>query len=57
MAEFETTNICFWYIPKRLRGLEETPDWWNELATVGESNQSVADLRGAQGAGAQDCKF
>lgn len=31
---FEYTNVCFWYIPKRLRDVNETSDWWTELYTV-----------------------
>lgn len=30
----EYTNVCFWYIPKRMRGREETKAWWNELYTM-----------------------
>ena len=28
------TNICFWYIPPRMRGLPETDEWWQELGKV-----------------------
>lgn len=28
---FHYTNVCFWYIPQRLRSLPEGDDWWNEL--------------------------
>ena len=28
------TNICFWYIPPRMRGLPETSEWWQELGKV-----------------------
>ncbi|KAL4229121.1 hypothetical protein ACF0H5_012160 [Mactra antiquata] len=34
IPEFECTNICFWYIPKSLRGQEETPEWWEKVAKV-----------------------
>ncbi|XP_078331869.1 cysteine sulfinic acid decarboxylase-like isoform X1 [Crassostrea virginica] len=34
MPEFQCPNICFWYIPKRLRGKEENKEWWNEVATI-----------------------
>jgi len=30
----ECTNVCFWYIPPSLRGMEETPEWWNKVAKV-----------------------
>eukprot|EP00105_Crassostrea_gigas_P004872 XP_011418227.1 PREDICTED: cysteine sulfinic acid decarboxylase [Crassostrea gigas] len=35
MLEPQCTNVCFYYIPKRLRGLERTPEWWNEISKVG----------------------
>lgn len=28
------TNVCFWYIPPSLRGLEETKEWWEKLGKV-----------------------
>ena len=28
------TNVCFHYIPPRMRGKEETDDWWKELYTI-----------------------
>lgn len=31
---FQYTNICFWYIPLSLRGLEETSEWWEKLFKV-----------------------
>lgn len=31
---FQYTNICFWYIPKSLRGLEETREWWEKIYKV-----------------------
>ncbi|XP_052804470.1 cysteine sulfinic acid decarboxylase-like isoform X2 [Mya arenaria] len=34
IPEFECGNVCFWYIPPSMRGEEETPDWWNQLAKV-----------------------
>jgi len=37
VPEYQTrqcTNIGFWYIPQRLRGLEETEEWWEEVAKV-----------------------
>lgn len=34
VEEPECTNVCFWYIPKRLRGQQETEAWWNEIAKV-----------------------
>ena len=32
--QFEFLNISFWYIPKSLRGQEETPEWWDKLSKV-----------------------
>lgn len=34
LDNFQYTNICFWYIPKRLRGLEETNEWWAEVYEI-----------------------
>ncbi|KAK6635456.1 hypothetical protein RUM44_000707 [Polyplax serrata] len=34
IPSFECTNICFWYIPKRLRNKPETEDWWEEIHKV-----------------------
>uniref|UniRef100_A0A1B0CYI8 Glutamate decarboxylase n=1 Tax=Phlebotomus papatasi TaxID=29031 RepID=A0A1B0CYI8_PHLPP len=34
LEEFQYTNVCFWYIPKAMRGQEETSDWWNNLYKV-----------------------
>ncbi|EEB15302.1 Cysteine sulfinic acid decarboxylase, putative [Pediculus humanus corporis] len=34
LPEFECTNVCFWYIPVRLRNMEQTDEWWNELEKV-----------------------
>ncbi|XP_067647232.1 cysteine sulfinic acid decarboxylase isoform X2 [Eurosta solidaginis] len=34
LDDFEYMNVCFWYIPKVLRGLEETPEWRERLHTV-----------------------
>lgn len=31
---FQYTNICFWYIPTSLRGLDETKEWWNKIYKV-----------------------
>lgn len=33
-GEPEATNVCFWYIPPRLRGRPETAEWWAELHKV-----------------------
>jgi hypothetical protein len=31
LENFEFTNVCFWYIPKRLRGQTEDEQWWQEV--------------------------
>ncbi|CAB0016707.1 unnamed protein product [Nesidiocoris tenuis] len=35
LDEFETTNVCFWFIPPRLRDCDETEDWWSQIHKVG----------------------
>lgn len=32
--EPECTNVCFWYVPTRLRGQTRTPQWDEELGQV-----------------------
>lgn len=34
VQEPECTNVCFWFIPKSMRGEEETPEWWVRLSKV-----------------------
>lgn len=34
VAEPQCTNVCFWFIPKSLRGQAETPEWWQKLSKV-----------------------
>lgn len=34
LPEFECTNTCFWYVPPRLRGQEETKEWWEQVGKV-----------------------
>jgi sulfinoalanine decarboxylase len=31
IARFQYTNVCFWYISKALRGLQETQEWWDKF--------------------------
>lgn len=31
---FDYTNVCFWYIPKRLRDVNETSEWWEQVYKV-----------------------
>ena len=37
----ECTNVCFWYIPKCLRGLEENEEWWKRLGKVNRSEKYI----------------
>jgi len=39
LPKFQCTNICFWYIPERLRGKEQTEAWWQEIAKVCDYGQ------------------
>lgn len=32
--EPECTNVCFWYVPRRLRGQARTTEWEQELGRV-----------------------
>ncbi|XP_064614729.1 cysteine sulfinic acid decarboxylase-like [Liolophura sinensis] len=34
LAEPECANVCFWYIPPRLRNQPETTEWWAEIGKV-----------------------
>lgn len=34
------TNVCFWYIPPRLRHKEETPEWWQQ---IGKLTQTIKE--------------
>lgn len=34
LQEFQYTNVCFWYIPKAMRNLDETKDWWTRLSLI-----------------------
>lgn len=31
---FDFTNTCFWYIPEKLRNVEETDEWWEQIYKV-----------------------
>lgn len=32
--EPECTNVCFWYVPRRLRGQTRSPEWEQELGRI-----------------------
>ena len=34
VEEPEMVNVCFWYIPERLRAQEQTKEWQQELGKV-----------------------
>lgn len=34
LDKFETTCVCFWYIPKNMRGIKEDESWWKTIDTV-----------------------
>jgi glutamate/tyrosine decarboxylase-like PLP-dependent enzyme len=34
IQEPECTNVCFYYIPKSMRGQPETAEWWKKIAQV-----------------------
>ncbi|XP_071151866.1 cysteine sulfinic acid decarboxylase-like [Mytilus edulis] len=34
VQEPQCTNVCFWYIPERLRGKPETEEWWEQVGKV-----------------------
>lgn len=31
---FDYTNVCFWYVPRSMRGEPETEEWWTRLYQV-----------------------
>lgn len=35
ILQFQCINVCFYYIFKRLCGLERILEWWNEIFKVG----------------------
>lgn len=46
--EFQYTNVCFWYIPRRMRGTkEENDEWWEELYRVAPEIKKRMILRGS----------
>lgn len=47
IAESECTNVCFWYIPPRLRGKPETEEWWHQVAQVAPKMKETMILNGS----------
>jgi len=43
--EPECTNVCFWYVPRRLRGQPRTKEWENELGMVSVGCSRALSLR------------
>lgn len=40
------TNVCFWYIPKSLRNLEETEEWWDKIYKLTKNIKEEMELKG-----------
>lgn len=47
IPEFQCTNISFWYIPPRLQGKEETPEWWQEIGKIAPQIKARMMLKGS----------
>ncbi|CAG2244947.1 CSAD [Mytilus edulis] len=47
LPEFQCTNISFWYIPPRLRGQNETAEWWKEVGKVAPAIKARMMLKGS----------
>jgi len=52
-APAKCTNCSFWYIPKSLRGEEETADWWAKVAKVGPKVKEAMMRQGTMMVGYQ----
>jgi glutamate/tyrosine decarboxylase-like PLP-dependent enzyme len=46
IPKFQYTNVCFWYIPKKLRNLPETDDWWNEIYQLTKAIKEAMQVTG-----------
>ncbi|CAG0921796.1 unnamed protein product [Notodromas monacha] len=49
----QSAHVCFWYIPVRLRGQEETEEWWNEVSKVAPEIKKRMTLKGSMMIGYQ----
>ncbi|XP_071451165.1 cysteine sulfinic acid decarboxylase-like [Hetaerina americana] len=47
LPSFECTNICFWFIPPRLRHVPETQNWWADLEKVAPKLKEKMILEGS----------
>lgn len=45
LQDTQCTNICFWYIPPAMRGLERNDDWWNKMDMVNELCDILHNLK------------
>jgi len=45
--DFQFVNICFWYIPLRLRDQTETSEWWAEIAKIAPKIKEAMTLKGS----------
>ncbi|KAJ8681904.1 hypothetical protein QAD02_017696 [Eretmocerus hayati] len=34
LPEIQGSNVCFWYIPPKMRNADETDEWWSKLGTI-----------------------
>jgi sulfinoalanine decarboxylase len=46
IPKFQYTNVCFWYIPKELRGLEETEEWWMKIYKITKRVKEAMQMSG-----------
>lgn len=53
---FSCTNVCFEYIPERLRGCVETPEWKEELAQIPPKLKEALIKKGSMMIGYQPLK-
>ncbi|XP_017769157.1 PREDICTED: glutamate decarboxylase 1 [Nicrophorus vespilloides] len=47
LQQFESSNVCFYYIPKSMRGLEEDKEWWDRLYLVAPRMKKLMVFDGA----------
>lgn len=43
---FDYTNVCFWFVPPRMRGQEESDAWWQELYKVAPALKQAMIMAG-----------
>lgn len=47
LDQFECSNVCFWYVPKKLRGLKETDEWWAEIGKIAPAIKEKVTKKGS----------